>query len=100
MIHIKPLPGENNAEEKEKTAHFYCNFSLLHCLKLFTGTPLYNGSVKEIIYSACKEAEMYLKCAVVSCEYIIISSFKKCKINIITGWYNRGKYARYTLCIN
>lgn len=36
MIHVKPLPG----------------------------TPLYNGSVKDIIYAACKEAETYLKCAV------------------------------------
>lgn len=30
------------------------------------GTPLYNGSVKQIIHSACREAEIYLKCGVVS----------------------------------
>lgn len=35
-------------------------------LKLYLGTPLYNGSIKEIIFTACKEAEVYLKCGVVS----------------------------------
>lgn len=30
------------------------------------GTPLYNGSTKQIIYSACKETEVYLKCGLVS----------------------------------
>ncbi|XP_025422249.1 uncharacterized protein F13E9.13, mitochondrial [Sipha flava] len=36
MIHVKPLPG----------------------------TPLYNGSIKKIIYAANKEAETYLKCGI------------------------------------
>ncbi|KAL5235782.1 hypothetical protein ACI65C_003192 [Semiaphis heraclei] len=36
MIHVKPLPG----------------------------TPLYDRNIKQIIYTACKEAETYMKCGV------------------------------------
>lgn len=32
----------------------------------YLGTPLYNGSIKQIIYSACKETEVYLKSGLVS----------------------------------
>lgn len=42
MIHVKPLPG----------------------------TPLYGRSIKQIIYTACKEAEIYMKCGVVSIQYL------------------------------
>jgi len=75
MIHVKPLPGKSR---KNYIVHHYysCNFYYT-IWNTFTGTPLYNGSIKEIIYAACKEAEIYLKSAVVSSEYIIRIHKKK-----------------------
>jgi len=66
---------------------------------IFTGTPLYNGSVREIIYAACKEAEVYLKCTVVSSEHMFYFKKKNYRsynimlyISSIIGWFNCGKY--------
>lgn len=66
MIHVKPLPGKPTARPRTPPTLEFTRAPFFFFF-YFLGTPLYDGNgVKRIINAACDEAEIYLKCGIVS----------------------------------